>query len=125
MTKDVPLAATTVKGRTRAPMTRELLTADGRTTAKGTPKNPLQLGLALPPRKPGDLAAYQRAEPHPPAAVGAGESPPRVPLLRPLGQPDPRTRLTAAGRLPPSAGTARGGGEATPPSPRNRHRGRS
>jgi quercetin dioxygenase-like cupin family protein len=59
------------------------LVADGRTTAKGAPKNP------LPPRKPGDLAVGQRAEPDAPDAVGTRESLRRAPLLRPLGQPDP------------------------------------
>src|ERR1019366_9320203 len=45
--------------------------------------------LALPSRKPGDLAAYRGAKPHAPAALGAGESLWGAPLLRPLGQPYP------------------------------------
>jgi nucleoside-diphosphate-sugar epimerase len=70
MTEDLPLAATDVKGRTRAAMAAELLAAaeagrvrvaigrasdffgagvthDGKTTPRGAPRNPLQLGATF------------------------------------------------------------------------------
>ena len=67
------------------------LAADGKTTPRGAPRNP-PAGchlLALPPRKPGHLAAHRPAEPHAPAVVGGGEGLRRAPLLHPVGQPDP------------------------------------
>ena len=56
--------------------------------------------LALPPRKPGHLTAHLGPEPHAPPAVGAGQGLRRPPLLRPLGQPDPRSRLKPPGIHP-------------------------
>ena len=67
------------------------LGTEGKTTSRGAPKSPLQLGatgLALPPREPRDLAADLGAGPRPPAAVGAGKGLWRARLPRPLGQPD-------------------------------------
>jgi mannose-6-phosphate isomerase-like protein (cupin superfamily) len=68
------------------------LAADGRTTPRGRAEKPAPAGrhlLALPPRKPGHLAAHRSAEHHAPAAVGGSEGLRRAPLLRPVGQPDP------------------------------------
>ena len=56
--------------------------------------------LVLPPRKPGHLTADLGAEPHAPPAVGAGEGLRRTPLLRPLGQPYPRSGLRSPGISP-------------------------
>jgi quercetin dioxygenase-like cupin family protein len=63
------------------------LVADGKTTPRGAPKNPLHL-LALPPREPGHLTPHPGAEPHAPAAMGPGQGLRHTPLLQPLGQPD-------------------------------------
>ena len=79
------------------------LVADGKTTPRGAPQQPAPARrhlLALPPRKPGHLTADLGAEPHAPPAVGAGEGLRRPPLLRPLGQPDPRSGLTPPGSYP-------------------------
>ena len=67
------------------------LVADGKTTPRGAPQQPAPARrdlLALPPRKPDQLTPHRGAEPHAPAAVGAGETLRRPPLLRPVGQPD-------------------------------------
>jgi hypothetical protein len=69
------------------------LVADGKTTPRGAPKNPLQLGATLwhfRPRKPGHLTAHLGPEPHVPPTVGTSGGLRHTPLLRPLGQPDPR-----------------------------------
>jgi quercetin dioxygenase-like cupin family protein len=49
------------------------LVADGKTTPRGAPKNPLQLGATFW---------------HAPAAMGPGQGLRHTPLLQPLGQPD-------------------------------------
>jgi len=61
--------------------------------------------LALPARKPDQLTPHRGAEPHAPAAVGAGQALWHTPLLRPLGQPDPCSWLR-----PPVPGAEAGEG---------------
>ena len=82
------------------------LVADGKTTPRGAPRNPLQLGATFwhfrhesrvtsPP-----IWAQNLMLP----AVGAGEGLRRTPLLRPLGQSDPGNRLKPP-RNPPRRNT--------------------
>jgi hypothetical protein len=78
------------------------LVADGKTTPRGAPRNPLQLGATFwhfrhesrvtsPPIWTQNLML--------PPAMGTGQSLRRPPLLRPLGQPHPRRRLRSPSRL--------------------------
>jgi hypothetical protein len=65
------------------------LVADGKTTRRGAPRNPLQLGATFwffRRESRVTLAADQAAEPHTPDVVGGGESFRSAPLLRPVGQ---------------------------------------
>ena len=63
------------------------LAVDGRTTPRGAaePVPARRHLLAFPPRDPGHLATHPGAEPHAPAALGAGQGLRRASLLRPLG----------------------------------------
>ena len=75
------------------------LAADGKTTSRGAPKNPLQLGATVWHFRHESRATSPpiwAAEPYPPAAVGAGEGLWRAPIPRPLGQPHLRTRAREA-----------------------------
>ena len=70
------------------------LVADGRTTRRGAPKNPLQLGATFWHFRHESRVtspSHRDTERHAPAVMGASENFPRAPLLRPLGQPDYRT----------------------------------
>ena len=69
------------------------LAADGRTTPRGAPRNPLQLGATFwhfrhESRVTSPPIAMQKSDA--PAVVGDGEGLRRAPLLQPVGQPDPR-----------------------------------
>ena len=78
------------------------LVADGRTTRRGAPRNPLQPGATFwhfRREKPGHLTSQRHPEHHAPAAMGASENLPRAPLLPPLGQPGYDAVSTTAPRI--------------------------
>ena len=79
------------------------LVADGKTTPRGRAQEPAAARshvLALPARKPDQLTPHRGAEPHAPAAVGAGQTLRHTALLRPLGQPDLSSWLRPPGVTP-------------------------